>query len=206
MAVTDGIISVEWAFEYDSTDAIEVMNAAGQLKLSVPGSPVMKYVTATLTLTGIDPDIYEMITGQTLVTDGQGRAVGINGEESPGSDFGAAIETWSNAGTDDGDCGTEGKLYGYFLLPYLVAGQIGDITLDDGAMDCVLTGRTKRGSQWGTGPDTYLVADAGATPGTATPAVLASAIGGTDHYRLFVTPVAPPDAACGAQELVADGT
>lgn len=199
--VTDGLISVEWKAEIDSGNDVEVKNAKGALKVSSPGLSIIKYITPTLTLVGVDPEAYELVTGQQLVTNGQGQPVGINGQESISAAYGVAVETWTEVGTEDGDCGPDGLLYGYFLLPFVTKGQIGDMTLNDGAMDCVLMGRTKRGSQWGTGPATYLVADSSVDGTSVTPAVLATAIGPTDHFRIFSTPVPPPDVTAGAVAL-----
>jgi hypothetical protein len=191
--VSDGVISVEWKGSTDTGTEVEVKNAAGAIKVSKAGKATLKYVDATLTMTDVNPDLFEMVTGQQLITDGQGNAVGIAvGELSTGI---VAVETWTDIGTEFGAC--DGSQFGYFILPFLVQGMIGDFTLNDGAMSCVLTARTQRGSGWGVGPAGYLVADSSAT-NVPTAAVLATAIGAKEHYRMFETPIAPPPNTVGA--------
>jgi hypothetical protein len=192
--VSDGLISVEWKGSIDTGTEVEVKKANGDLFISEPGKSTLKYVDLTIKLTGVHPDICEISTGFPLITDGQGNAVGIAQEElSTGR---LALETWTEIGTEDGDC--DGEEFGYFLTPFLVNGQMGDFTLNDGAMDATLTVRTKRGAGWGTGPAEYLVADSSPDGVSVVPSVLLTPVGTKEHYRMFATPVAPPADTAGA--------
>lgn len=198
--VSDGVISVELKGQTDSGTDVEVKNAKGQIKLSAPGCPTLKYIDATVTMVDVDPDLFELWTNQQLVTDSRGNVVGIREDEYIPCNHGVALETWTLSGSDAGQCITGGQDYGYFLAPYIVNGMIGDVTLNDGAMSCVLTGRTKRGSGWGLGP--YNVMDS-AVSGAVTPGKLLVAIGPKTHKLMMRTPVPPPAAACGAIPLAA---
>lgn len=194
--VSDGVISVEMKGQIDTGTDVEVKNAKGELKVSDPACPQFKWYDVTITMTDVDPDLFEMTTSQQLITATAGAAIGFRISEGAPCNSGIALETWTKVGTDDGDCGADGPLFGYFLLPQIVNGMLGDITLNDGAMSCVLTGRTKRGSKWGVGPATYLVAGT-----SAVPAAISPTIGPKDHLHVQVTPVPPPEAACGAIAL-----
>jgi hypothetical protein len=195
--VSDGLISVAFKINWDDQDDLVQKNAAGAIKLNVPGVSQIKSCDVTLTMIGIDPDLYEMWTGQPLVMRGA-NATGFRGRGNISSP-GVALETWSLVDTDD--CDGDNPPYGYFLLPRIVKGKIGDATLNDGKMDCILTGTTRNKSQWGTGP--YDVVMDAATP---TPAAgpLADAIDPDDHFHWDVVTVPPPDTnACGAVALAA---
>lgn len=174
-------------------------NARGAIKLQAPGKPTLKYHDVTLTMTNVDPDLFELVTNQQLITDSRANVIGIRQNEFVDSK-GVAIETWSLSGNEAGSCVAGVGNYGYFLAPQIVNGRMGDITLNDGALSCVLMGRTKRGSLWGVGP--YNVVDS-AVSGAVVPGKLLTAVAVGDHVLMLQTPVAPPAAACGAGVLVA---
>lgn len=201
--VSDGLISVELKGNVDTGTDITVKNAKGDLKVVQPGKKNLTDYDVTVTMTEVDPDLFEMATGQTLVLDAKGNAVGIRQSESIPADTGIAIETWTKVGTGDGPCDGASELYGYFLTPYVVNGLLGDVTLNDGAMSCVFSGNTKRYPKWGTGP--YDVVDTSAVEGTVTPGKLLEAIGNFDHLLMQVVTIAPPAPGCGAIALGAGG-
>jgi hypothetical protein len=81
---------------------------------------------------------------------------------------------------------------GYLLLPFVVGGVLGDITVDgENAVTFSLTGAyTKGGNAWGVGP--YNVVN-NATPA---PSPLPTALDPFDHLLLVDTSLAPPAASC----------
>lgn len=195
--VSDGIISVEAKANYDSGTKILVRNAAGKIKASDPAPQVLDYYAVTITCTDVEPDLYEMLTGQQLVTDSAGNSVGFRVNEEVSLANGIALETWTNIATDASACVGGVQNWGYFLLPYIASGTLGDISLNDGALSFVLNGNTKRGSGWDVGPYNVVEGAAAAPSPLATPIVVG------DHMHVQLTTLAPPVAACGAIALAA---
>ncbi len=52
-----------------------------------------------------------------------------------------AIEVWTR--TTGGACGPNETRYGYLLFPWVIEGTVGDLTLENGAADFILTARTQ---------------------------------------------------------------
>lgn len=194
--VTDGWVSSQYSPEIAEGEEIEVRKADGTLCVSDQGCPELKWITVEIHFCSVDPDLFSMMTGYTTVLDYAGVSVGNRISSEVQCDSGIALEIWSDLPGQV--CTTTGqKLYGYFLAPWLINMIIGDFTIENDAVDFVLTGRTQVGSTWGTGPynvDPINAANAGGP--------LRTPIGATDHLDLHVTSIAPPVAACGCQPLV----
>ena len=198
--VTTGIISVALESDVDNGTDIEVKNARQELVARVPANPITKDVKVTLTLTGVNVDLYEICTAQQLVTDGSGNSIGLSVKESVPFTSGFALETWSQMTFEGSDsCVEGGQEWGYFLTPFMSNGLIGNMELNSGALSCVITGVSRRSSGWGVGP--YNVANAATVAGQVTPAPLATTWEPTEILRMFRTPVAPPEPTDGAIAL-----
>jgi hypothetical protein len=154
--VSDGIIDVQAKRQEDKGDDVIVKKAKGTFSVNESGKPQLKWYDVTLTMTQVDPDLFEMATGQQLVLDKDSNPVGFRVSESIPTDTGIAWETWTKIATDNGNCGGGSVQYGYFLLPRLTQLVLGDFKVDKGAMDCIITGNTKHNSAWGVGPHACL--------------------------------------------------
>jgi hypothetical protein len=198
--VTEGFIEVAYAREMEDGPVIEQKAASGSLRFRRKGKDITKAFNVTVKATGLDPEVEEMITGQTIVLDGNGNAVGVSISEEGAGTGGFALEVWTQTAMEGGDddlTGTE-EWY-YFVTPMLENGVSGDFTINDGIMDCEFTANSRRASGWGVGP--YNVANSATTEGTVTAAPLATPWGKTEHMRRFRTPVAPPVETDGAIAL-----
>lgn len=192
--VTKGFVSVEYSFEIDEGEEIDVKNAAGEVCISEPGCPIIKWVNVEATFCNVDPDLVNLWTGWPLVVDGDGAGVGFRVQEAVACGAGIGLEVWSDiSGT--GACAGGLTRYGYWLAPWITNGIMGDITIENDAASFVLTGKTRKGSGWDTGPYNVVLDDEDA----ASP--LLAAIGASDHLHIQTTTVAPPAAACGAATL-----
>ncbi len=145
----------------------------------------------------MDFALFEMLTGQEVVLDAAGKAIGIT--ESSDVDMSAvkfALELWMGASTSATPAAGSQGFYGYVLLPHLGGGVIGDITLQNGAITFTISGmQTKNGGAWGAGPHkVQLVA--------GVPAVLSTPMKANDHRRIMITEVAPPAIYAGATPLL----
>lgn len=194
--VTDGFISVQLSPEIEEGEEITVRKANGALCISDQGCPELKWITAEITLCQVDPDLFSFFTGYDLVLDYAGNSVGNRVGSDVQCDAGVALELWTDIPGQV--CTATGvKQYGYFLLPWLINGIVGDFTIENDALNLVLTARTQVGSTWGVGPynvDPINVANA--------PGPLLTPIGPRHHLDMHMTTVAPPVAVCGCQPLV----
>lgn len=194
--VTKGFVQVSYSFEVDEGTEISVPDANGDLCISEPGTPTIKWVNVEAQFCRVDPDLVNMFTGWPVVTDAAGGGTGFRIRDQIQANAGVGLELWSDVSGTGGICAGGQRLYGYFLTPWINKGIIsGDILVQNGEATFTLSGKGVKASGWGTGP--YLVdADAGGDP-----AVLASPIGPDDLMDIHVTPIAPPTPACGATTL-----
>lgn len=191
--VTKGFVSVEYSLEIDEGEEIDVKNAGGEACISEPGCPIVKWVNIEATFCNVDPDLVNMWTGWPLVVDGDGAGVGFRIQESVACGAGVGLEVWSDI--SGGGCTGGAQRYGYFLVPWITNGILGDLTIENDAASFVLTGKSRKGSQWGVGPHDVVLDDEDAA------GPLLAAIGANDHMHIQTTLVAPPAAACGAATL-----
>ena len=187
VVTSEGFISVGLTANTEAGETISVTNAAG--KVCVQDEPTPKFVNYSVEINfcGVNPDLVGMLTGQPLVLDAQGEAVGFRMNSKIDVDLsGFALELW--AGVAGQACDTTGATsYGYVLLPFIKGGTLGDFSIENGAVNFSVTGaKTKDGSGWGVGPYD-VVLDA-----TGTPSPLAEVITEGDHLHLELTSVPPP--------------
>lgn len=198
--VTDGFISVASAPNYLDPEEITQLNANGDLCVDDQGNPQLRWIDLTIAMCRVDPDAFNIITGNPLVLDDAvaPNTVGFRINKGVTGTASFAMELWS--GVTGQSCSTGDVEYGYWLLPFIVQARVGDWTVENGALTMTLTARTHDDSQWGTGPSAYLPrADAVA----GTPEKILTAIDDEDHVHFEVVTIAPPAAACGATALVA---
>lgn len=199
--VSDGFINVDGTFNYLDPEEITQLNANGDLCIDDQGNPQLRWVDLSIVMCRVDPDAFNMITGNPLVMDDAAtpNAVGFRVNKAVTGTANFALELWS--GVDGQACDASGNTqYGYWLFPYVVQARIGDFSVANAALTLTFTARTHDDSLWGTGPSAYLVRrDAVA----GTPEVLLTAIDDSDHLHYETVTVAPPAAACGATTLAA---
>jgi hypothetical protein len=195
--VSDGFISVALTANNEEGETISVTNAAGKICVMDEPAPEFTGYTIEVQFCGVDPELFSLMTGQPVVMDAAGNDAvglrinsGINVNES-----GFALELWSNVPVAVCD-ESGGASYGYFLVPFVKGGTLGDLTVENGAVNFTLTGaRSKDGSGWGVGPYDVVRDD------TSAESPLLEPIDTKDHLHLQLTTVGPPEASCGAVEL-----
>jgi hypothetical protein len=172
------------------------MNAAGAICVNEKSPKQLKWIEVTVAFCNVDPEMWNLITGSTLVLNDAATpaAVGFQTRTSNYATGAFALEVWTNI--SGGACATVGTFslvpYGYFLLPNIVEGTAGDLKIENGAVSFTVQGRTKQGTNWGTGPKNVL---ANMTTGTAQK--LLTALPNDTHRHLQWTYLAPPAASCG---------
>jgi hypothetical protein len=196
--VTDGVVSVALTGNYSETDAIDVPNWGGRRCVFVPARRTFANFTAVITFCEVDPELFSMLSGQDVLYDPYtGDAIGWRVEDDIDPTATAfALELWMevpNVACSDAGQGS----FGYMLLPYLQGGSIGDVTIENNAVNFSITGaNTQAGSQWGSGPYDVMFDAAG------NPAPLHDPVTPREHQRVFYTEIAPPAITDGCQPLV----
>lgn len=195
---TEGFISVGLTANNEAGEAISVTNANG--KVCVSDTPAPKFVNYSVEVAfcGVNPELITLLTGQPVVLSADGQqVVGFRVNSRINVDLtGFALELWS--GVPVAQCDDSGEAtYGYFLLPFLKGGTLGDFTVENGAINFTMTGAsTREGSGWGVGPYD-VVRDENGLAGP-----LNEPITEGDHLNMEITTVAPPSVDDdGAQAL-----
>lgn len=189
VVTTKGFITVAYTTVTQEGEAITVTNAAGEACVAEAATPTMDGFTVEATFCEVDYRLFEILTGQRVLVDDDGVAVGI--AESTDVDLSTvnfALELWLGS-KNPGE-------YGYVLTPFLRGGIIGDVTIENAAITFTVTGLvTKGGSKWGKGP--YLVQTVAGVP-----AVLKDAVTAAEHRRWLSVDVAPPAVKEGSTPLL----
>lgn len=198
MAVSEGFVSVQLSFQYEDGEQTRKKSANGELCVVDPGKPALAQIDAEINFCGVDPDLWNIISGNPLVVDRNGDATGLRIGERVDSNW--ALEVWTDV--SGAACGEDDEVpYGYLLLPFLFGGKIGDLTVEEAAMDLTLSSSTKRNSLWGVGPYGVTYHDGTLPADPPVVGALLEAIGPKDHMHMDVVLVPPPTGACGAAAL-----
>lgn len=198
--VSDGIITIEIAREYEDREDFYKKNADGVFCVKETDPPILKWINLTATMCNIDPRMVELLAGESILEDDATPAniIGFTADEGSSATVNAAFEGWTRtAGTTN--CGPGETRFGYFALPWLVEGTLGDMTLENGAADVVYTARTQAGGDWGVGP--YNVVESAAVATLGDPMPLFDPVGSLTHEVWLWTTLAPPTSGCGCIAL-----
>lgn len=198
MGVSAGFVSIAATGNSDEGEAISVPNAGGDICVYDPARPKFLNFTLEITFCKVDPAIFSVMTGQEVITNEDGVAVGFSiNSDIDTSATGFALEAWTGVPsvTCSDEAGAQGT-FGYMIWPFVTGGTLGDLTLENGAVSFVVSGAaTKTGSTWGNGPyDVELVG--------GVPSPLLRPVQSGDHFRTLIVEVAPPPDFCGLQPVL----
>lgn len=195
--VTSGFVSLEMAGEVREGTEIELVNAGGDLCLSERGADQLKWLTVAANFCEVDPDLVSLFqVNNTKIVDYLGNVIGFAESDTQDISRGVALEVWADvAGEDLCDNPDAGQTWAYFLLPWVVGGTMGDLTIENAGLTTTINSRTRRNGKWGVGP--YDVMDAALN----TPGPMLLPVGPREHRRVFLTNVPPPEETTGAVGL-----
>lgn len=195
--VTSGFVNVQMTAEVEAGEETTVKTAGGDLCVSEKGADQLKWISVSMEFCQVDPDLFSMINPTwTKLLDAYGETIGWEESHSYSIDTGFALEVWSDVtGYTPKQASAEGA-WVYYLLPNVVGGSMGDITVENGAVSFTITGRTKKGSQWGKGPYNVM-----ANPPDGTTGPMITPFSPDAPRRIFLTTVAPPKPTCGCGPL-----
>lgn len=183
--ITDGFVTVNYSPELEDRDEILLKNAAGQICVNDTVSPLLKWYGLEIEFCKVNPDLFALLTGQTVVDDWDMNSVGVSiGEVDMGTQY-FALEVWANiAGAD---CGEGDKPYGYFLVPWAGEAVFSDFSIENDAITFTIEGRSFPNHNWGAGPYDVVAQDGNGTAGP-----LLDPLAGGNQLHLQKTTIAPP--------------
>lgn len=196
--VTSGVVSAAFSATTTATDEIRVTNSNGETCVFEPAITSLEGFSAEIQFCGMDPDMFEMLTGMPVIYDIDGVAVGVAVDVGISlEDFAFGLEIWTGLAGDDA-CGQVGDIeYGYVLTPYMKGGHLNDFTVENGAINFTVSDASSRqGGGWGAGPYCVVVGEGDA------PSELLAPLTSTQVLALMLTKVAPPAAATGGRPLL----
>jgi len=196
VVVSKGFTSVGYTANTDEGEEINVSNAAGETCVREPAKPKFLGYTVEITFCNVDPDLFAMLTGQRTVMDENGDVIGFTMDTAVSSgDVHFSLEVW--AGSPGGDtCNNPGAggSFGYFLLPYLQGGVVGDFQIENAEVTFTVSGAsTLDGNRWGLGLHPAVLDSSGAA------SLLVDPLTSTDHLLAIITGLKPPVSQCGSR-------
>jgi hypothetical protein len=193
VAVTDGFVSVSLTANINEPEEVEVKNAAGQTCVRDAGCSEFVGYNVDITFCNVDPNLFSMLTGQDVVADASGNAIGFRmNSKKKACDSGFALEMWAGSQSADACDPAQNAAgvgqFGYVVLPFLRAGVIGDFTIENAAVTFTVSGgQTLDGNSFQKG--WYPVFNGS----TADAQKFHEALDSNDHLAVAFTTLAPPD-------------
>lgn len=183
----------------DRQDALQ-LNANGDICVDKPKYPILRWYEVAIQFCNVDPELFNIVSAEPLVMNDAlvPEAIGWCTLPDSASASNFALEFWT--GTEDEGCGEDDEVtYGYGILPRLIQGVIGDVTITNGVINFTVTAITRAGNQWGVGPYNVILNETG--PNAGLPAPLLEAINVNSHKCFFWTKLGPPQGQCGCQDV-----
>lgn len=197
-ATSESVVTLAMTNNNQDRQEFLQLNGKGEICVDATVEPQLRWIGVELTFCNVDPELFNIVTGESLVLNDAVSPVAIGwntSQEGPLNSF-FGLEAWALTGESCDDGVPDFEL---FELPFIVGGQVSDVTLENGNINFTITGRTKRNSLWGVGP--YNVRLIEAVLDNGEPAPLLTPILPTQHRRMFTTELPPPPSICGCQDL-----
>jgi hypothetical protein len=190
--VTEDIVTVTISPEVEEGEEITVRNMAGKLCISDKPCDSIKWFNVEITMCKQIPALYSLIAGYTTAHNFSGQVVGFGISSDIDCSGGFAFEIWGE--TPGVVCvpGASAGQWDYLIIPWVSAATLsGDIEIGNSARQPVLTGRSKTGHCWGSGPYDVQVID-----GIGTCGPLIEPIPPDMHLWDLLVSCPPPTPAC----------
>lgn len=194
-AVTDGYTQVEITPNTTDGQQFQQINAAGRALVNQQAPTILNWFDYQIIMAVKDPELFFLMTGADIFLDYDGLSAGNVITEDNYATGRFALEVW--LGTSEEACGPgNAPYYGYILLPFTQDGKLTEsITVANDLITYTFSGRTRKGTAWGTGPYNVMLDEDGL------PAPLPSSISSATHYLDLITQYPPPEPDCGCLAL-----
>lgn len=194
--VSEGFVNIALTVNETAPTEISQVLASGKRCYYLQTAKLLNNVGATIEFCGVDPELFELMTGSPLVLDDEGVAHGFTTDSESYAIGNVALEVWTNLANNN--ClVTGGRRWGYYLMPWLYQGAVGKPTIENGAVNFTVNEAvTRDGTDWGVGPYDIQLDRFG------NPSPLFVPLPPSTHDLLYKVNLEPPEALCGCQELV----
>lgn len=147
--VTDTMVSIQFQPVYVDGQEIEQKNGADEIKVNYRSPDNFKRGNITIQLTSPDPELAELLSSGSVLTDGtrKGYAAPALGATP---DDAVSIEAWVKR-IKDGVLDVDSP-YGWYAYPKVTNLRITDHTLQNGVLLPQFSGQCYENAAWGTGP------------------------------------------------------
>lgn len=187
--VTQCVATLSMTANTDDGTEISYVNGRGEQCAYLQRCPVFKNLSVQLDVLFASPEMLEIATNSPTTMDFAGAVDGF--ETGSIQCAGLAIEGWVNL--LNAQCSTTGQgEWLYVLIPFITGGVLGDLEIGAEAVNFSVSGNTRSGGSWGTGPYNVVAQNAGGTPGP-----LLAPLASTSHRLIKKTTIAPPTPSCG---------
>jgi hypothetical protein len=198
-ATSKGFVSVSMEPVEKEGEEISPTLANGERCYYKLTNTILNGYKAGIQFCNVDPELFEIATGVTLVTDDEPSPVAhgfaVDSQNYANADF--ALELWTNLAVNGCTVGGTTRRWGYFLLPWLHGGTyVPPEEVANGEINfSIANATTQDNNQWGIGPyDIQLDRNGDPSP-------LYAALGTTQHFLQWKVNVDPPTPTCGCQTL-----
>lgn len=197
---TDGFTSISLTSEVEDGTEIIVRKASGALCVNEKLADSFKRFTVEIHFCGVNPSLLAIVSNAEEYVDGTGNVIGFTVPEGEIAKW-FSLELWTGLTGQACEPGTE-EASGYMLLPFVVAGVLGDLEITgEDAIDFSITGAaTKGGNQWGVGPYGVVKGTGSVVNEVQTVTITGTPTGGTFSltYGGATTPALPYNATAAA--------
>lgn len=199
MATSESFVDITLTKVYQERQDALQLNANGDICVDKPKAPILRWFEVTIQFCNVDPELFNIVSAEPLVLNDAEIPVAVGWDTMPDSAASSnfALEFW--VGTDDDDCVDDELTYGYGLLPRVVQGTIGTITIGNQVINFTVNAITRGANQWGQGPYNVIINESGPNIGLPGP-LLTPGIPAAAHKRFIWTQLPPPEGVCGCQD------
>jgi hypothetical protein len=195
-AVSDGFVQITMTPNTEEGERFLQRGANGRAMVNQRGRTILNWYDVSIQFQEVDPELFTIITGLQPYYNDQSEVIGFPVTEADFASANFALEAWMGNAEEACLPGAPLPYYGYNLLPWVTEGALmEDIVIANDLITFTVSGRTRKGTPWGTGPYDVVLDQADA------PSPLFTAIPDDTHHLPIWTQLAPPAPECGCQSL-----
>lgn len=148
--VSDALVTLTVTPEIEEGDEFLQKNGCGSLCVNYKSHDQIKRLGVELTLCTPDPELHEILSGGTRLTNGAAVGWAIEPLSNSTAPNGVSLEFWTRRILDDGSSDSTYP-YGWWAMPRVYV-KPGAKTFENGAQLSVFSGFATENANWGNGP------------------------------------------------------
>ena len=151
-ATTESFVEITLTKVYQERQDALQLNANGDICVDKPKFPILRWYEVTIQFCNVDPELFNIVSAEPLVMNDAliPEAIGWCTLPDSAASSNFALEFWT--GTEDEGCDDDEIIYGYGILPRIIQGTIGDVTINNGVITFTVTAITRAAKASGPSP------------------------------------------------------